>query len=463
MKDKLFHVPVRVLFCVACVVSLIPLASVRAGQAGDDLAVLFQRPESWRQAASAFVEDNSALHFRLPDPATAVSRDFDRLRFLGIPVREGRVHFEGESVRRVELSLYNKGDAGDLLEDSVFDAQVHRVRDAIRAATGEAGIQAQPTSPRPNYMVYRHQWTRGEPAMQVEWAFIRPHRSGGQNIAFSAEYISVLLVPNQAGARMGQASAAPTARRMQQTLSIRDNVRRNAHGDVWVDNIPMVDQGDKGYCAASTSERLLRYYGLDIDQHQIAQMADTAAEGGTSIEGMVQAMSAIGRNHQLDWRDVVSTGSGRGFERSAYGRQLQQYNTEAARRRVPVLDWKAYLQNHSVDLQRIWADMDPGILLAARVNQKMAYDRFLQDIKRYTEQGVPLVWSCLVGLYPETPPLGQTGAFGHVRLIIGFNEQTREVLFSDTWGAAHTLKRMPIDQAWAMTMALSVLSPRNVR
>ena len=48
-------------------------------------------------------------------------------------------------------------------------------------------------------------------------------------------------------------------------------------GDVFVDNVPMVDQGQKGYCAAASAERVLRYYGVEIDEHQVAEAAGTTA------------------------------------------------------------------------------------------------------------------------------------------------------------------------------------------
>ena len=83
-----------------------------------------------------------------------------------------------------------------------------------------------------------------------------------------------------------------------------------------------------------------------------------------------------------------------------------------------------------------------------------------QDLYR---TGVPLLWSCLVGMYPEEPELGQPGIFGHVRLIIGYNEKNNTLLYSDSWGPRHALKRLPFDQAWAMTKGLIVLKPRDVR
>ena len=46
-----------------------------------------------------------------------------------------------------------------------------------------------------------------------------------------------------------------------------------------------------------------------------------------------------------------------------------------------------------------------------------------------------------------------------MRLIIGYNQKTREVLYTDTWGAGHELKRMPMDRAFAITHDAFYLRP----
>jgi hypothetical protein len=73
------------------------------------------------------------------------------------------------------------------------------------------------------------------------------------------------------------------------------------------------------------------------------------------------------------------------------------------------------------------------------------------------EKGVPLMWSVQLGLFKEGDLPQSFG--GHMRLIIGYNPKTSEVLFSDSWGAAHALKRMPMDEARTMTTGLYYIEP----
>lgn len=59
--------------------------------------------------------------------------------------------------------------------------------------------------------------------------------------------------------------------------NLADSVEKSANGDIVV-NVPMVNQGAKGYCFPATVERLLLHNGLaDIDMHKLADLFKTAS------------------------------------------------------------------------------------------------------------------------------------------------------------------------------------------
>ena len=68
------------------------------------------------------------------------------------------------------------------------------------------------------------------------------------------------------------------------------------------------------------------------------------------------------------------------------------------------------------------------------------------------------MWSVSLGLLPEKEIPQANG--GHMRLIIGYTAKTSEVLYSDSWGAEHALKRMPIANAYTMTNGTYYMQPR---
>ena len=91
-------------------------------------------------------------------------------------------------------------------------------------------------------------------------------------------------------------------------------------------------------------------------------------------------------------------------------------------------------------------------------SQRSKFTKFLKDVHDQVNKGIPLFWGVTLGTYPE-PEIPQANG-GHMRLIIGYNTKTHEILYSDSWGPNHALKRMPESQAWAMTKGLLVLKPR---
>ena len=66
----------------------------------------------------------------------------------------------------------------------------------------------------------------------------------------------------------------------------------------------------------------------------------------------------------------------------------------------------------------------------------------------------------MLGIMPEEK-LSPQAQGGHMRLIIGFNNRNREILYTDTWGIGHELKSMPIENAWAITTRTLYLLPRE--
>ena len=80
-----------------------------------------------------------------------------------------------------------------------------------------------------------------------------------------------------------------------------------ANGDVWLGDVPMVDQGQKGYCVVASTERVMRYYGSDVDANELAQVANSSASGGTSLGSMRDAMKKLTARLKIRTRELEKT------------------------------------------------------------------------------------------------------------------------------------------------------------
>lgn len=420
-----------------------------ASDVSPELDRLLTTPTLWSESSSDFMLAYTPLAFGYESQQRDSARSVDkRLVFMGQRVWDALVYFEGGTIKRIELSLYNRGDTGALTE-SAFQQLGKTLSEGLTRWAGNPGNPAEETRDRANCLVRGRTWIKAPSAVQLTWAYMEPRRQDGENLPFRAEFVKVSLVRLNSDMQVAKDSTTVDWMPGASMLSIKKHVRRSETGDVWIDGLPMVDQGQKGYCAAASAERLLRYFGRSVDQHQVAQLADTAAKEGTSQDGMIKALEAIGQRYTLELKALIA------LDWTRLSRLIDEYNRMAKQAGKPAVEF-----GRVINVMLVYKQMDAALLRKVKVRQAQDLASFKKQVKTYAAEGVPLIWSCVVGKYPEVPPINPPGTYGHIRLIIGYNEKTDDLLYSDTWGPGHELKRIPFDDAWAMTLGLHVLKPR---
>ena len=143
--------------------------------------------------------------------------------------------------------------------------------------------------------------------------------------------------------------------------------------------------------------------------------------------------------------------------------EVRVYNKMAKKLRKAEISEDVYMTRHgnSVTYSPRLLDeaMDPEVLKEMKVNgaQKSKFTKFKKDLHEQILKGIPIIWSVKLGVYPE-PGLLQEGGY-HMRLIIGYNDKKNEILYTDSWGAGHELKRMPVEWAWTITRCTMYMKP----
>lgn len=186
------------------------------------------------------------------------------------------------------------------------------------------------------------------------------------------------------------------------------NVETRENGDVVVGDIPMVDQGPKGYCVPATAERAMRYLGVPADMYVLAMAGNTGFGGGTSVNALLDGV---------------------GLDIRRKGRSFDQWNGE-----MKLRDLKKHIDK---GVPIIWALYSTGEW------NKTANERTKerQDVKD---------WASWVGQMKDinkTANLKKDTSSGHVVLIIGYNEETEEIAFSDSWGDRYKERWMTLAEA----------------
>lgn len=186
------------------------------------------------------------------------------------------------------------------------------------------------------------------------------------------------------------------------------NVETRDNGDVVVGDIPMVDQGPKGYCVPATAERAMRYLGVPADMYVLAMAGNTGFGGGTSVSALLDGVG-------LDIRR-----KGRSFD-----------------------NWRGEMK-----LRDIKKHIDKGVpimwaLYSTSEWNKTANER-TQKRKDTTDWAA---WADQMKAVSKSAELRKNTSTGHVVLIIGYNEETEEIAFSDSWGERYKERWMTIAEA----------------
>lgn len=336
----------------------------------------------------------------------------------------------GRGIERVEMSLYNRGDdqgAGmTMAEFKTLAAKIFPNLEISRVPKRKVKSGA---------YQYEYSDPKAKPPMELGWGV-----DGDQ-----VEYVRLaILDPNAPKARKVQGQAAKA--------KVAANVRREESGDVWIEGIPMVNQGEKGYCAVATCERVLRYYGSTVDEHELAQMAGTSAKEGTSLKAMKAVASEISAKYRLGYNDIFAMG----WDVRALEKEVEAYNKAAKSMKRAQIDLSRYYVGGMVMGNRALEAMEPEVILKMRTKDAR-FAKFKKDVKARIDQGIPVCWSVRLGIFPE-PDIPQASG-GHMRLIIGYNQKTGELIYSDSWGRGHEKKRMDAGKAFAVTTSAFALKP----
>ncbi len=400
----------------------------------------------WHWGAEEFEQHMRRADFRWMEEGISARAAPPRGTFFGVRAYESVIRFQNGTPHSLIAYYFNRGDSQVAMREEAFQTLVRELSGAISERLRQQALPGENRSRSTRIRDDVLMWQLPEHRFELSFSYSPPRREDGRSIPFTAEYV-----------RLSVQKFRPTdlpahSQTFVNVFDVLQNIQRNDAGDVWIANVPMVDQGPKGYCATATAERVMRYFGQDVDQHQIAQLANSSAEDGTGSDAFKRALEAIARQYRYSLNTHI------GWDFRGFQRMVEQYNRTARQRNSREIHLP---RSGTVFVDQVYNAFDRDTLVESRAGRRTEFNRFEERVRRYVDAGAPLIWGVMLGVVPE-PGLPQT-AGGHLRLIIGYNAQTREVLFSDSWGRGHELKRMPIDQAFAITTALYTLEPRGLR
>ncbi len=436
---------------IVAVAGMFLCLSVARGQGSDGEALPLENllaPNSafWQWRAEEFGQHMQRADFRWMEEGVSSRAAPPQGTFFGHRAYEAVVRFQDGTPHSLIAYYFNRGDSQVAMSQEAFQGLVRELSDTITQRLRRQPLPGENRSRSNRVRDDVLMWQFPDHRFELSFSYSPPRREDGRAVPFTAEYIRLSVQ------KFSTTQLPAHSQTFVNVFDILQNIQRNEAGDVWIGNVPMVDQGPKGYCATATAERVMRYFGQDVDQHQIAQLAGSSAEAGTGSDELRRALESIARQYRYSLNTHISWDF-RGFQR-----MVDQYNRTARQNNGREINLP---RSGVVYVDQVYNMFDRDTLVESRVARRTEFNRFEARVRRYVDAGAPLIWGVMLGIVPE-PGIPQT-AGGHLRLIIGYNLETREILFSDSWGRGHELKRMPIEQAFAITTALYSLEPRGLR
>ncbi len=198
----------------------------------------------------------------------------------------------------------------------------------------------------------------------------------------------------------------------------RESVEKLPNGDVLITNVPMMNQGSRGYCAMGTLAMIMQFYSVNVNIDQLAAAAGYK-EGDTDNARIIPIYQAAAKEGRLSMKELRPP------------LKFREVMGQIAKGR-PILMWR-YFSRERDDVHRRFLETftkDP----AAR----------LPDPRRV--RGEKDSW-----------PDRDSG--GHASVITGYNKERDEIIFTESWGENNRNRRMRAEEMEATVYVAFVFEP----
>ena len=219
------------------------------------------------------------------------------------------------------------------------------------------------------------------------------------------EYVSLRITSSENADRRGRGERFSDSTLRKLTAS---NVTKSENGDVLIRNIPMVDQGPKGYCVPATFERYLRYMQIPADMYILAMAGQTEIGGGTYLTKLIESVEGY----------------------------LSSQNRSLKRMR------------ETIDVRMIQKYVDDGLPIIWTMFSSREYNQYANQ-RTLTRRSVTDWDSWEKQLKKEERDLefGKDLKAAHACMITGYNEITDEIAVSDSWGPEYEERWISVEHA----------------
>ena len=249
-----------------------------------------------------------------------------------------------------------------------------------------------------------------------------------------SRYVVIKIMPCDRADRGGRKNSISYDQMKERALAC---VLIKNNGDVLIKNIPMVNQGPKGYCVPATWERYLRYFDMPADMYLLALVGGASGIFGTNVNRWDAIMDPIISSYGKELKRIENIVS---FE------NISKYIDKG----LPIM-WTF----SSTPLFQLEADaLTKFRALYPHENYDNLDDKSFNTRKNNYEK----IWNDLKEKkYKSTSRNELLRSMGHICLIIGYNEKTNQICISDSWGNKYSERWVSINSMKGKSQSMSII------
>lgn len=319
-------------------------------------------------------------------------------RILGCRPFSAALYGDEGAAHRLSIVFANKGDfrfsdppTKDEIKamEKAIEADAERIEAHLTEALGEPDRQQFGSGRGIRQLIQRWDWN-GQ-------AFLLASQDG--------EYVNLKIMTTEAADNKGRGGKLSDAALRELST---ENIMTRGNGDVLIGNIPMVDQGPKGYCVPATFERYLRYMQIPADMYILAMAGQTQIGGGTSLSRIIESIdSSI----------------------SSQSRSMKEIPTE-------------------LEIRTVQKHIDRGLPMIWTMYSSPEYNQFVNErTVRRSKTTDWEAWAEATKSEARDIQLHKDIKSAHACMIVGYNKETHEIAVSDSWGPRYRERWVPVDQA----------------
>lgn len=179
-------------------------------------------------------------------------------------------------------------------------------------------------------------------------------------------------------------------------------VTKTDRGDVILNEVEVVPQGYRPYCGLNTLVMVARYLGLHLDEDWLAVAGKFQNTGSAAGSDMLGLYGSVAREARFNLHRT-----------SDYDHEMVRRSIRAG---MPVIVWRRWDQQRDRLHTQISRGFDHG------------------ETRRYERPS-----SAAMPSKKKRSPL-------HASVIVGYNDERREVIFLESWEGVFKPRRMPVDE-----------------